>query len=1137
MKTIKSNTSSIANSRRVMYFIMILFMLLSGVGIQPVSAAATTTYTISGNAGVATATITYTGGTTTANSAGDYSFTVASGWSGTVIPSKTGYGFRPATHTYTNLASNQVSQDYKTAAASRVYYVDNTVGCSDSGQVGSLALPFCQIARGANFATAGQIVYVLHGTYAETVYPKYNGTAGSPVTFWADPGVTVTGQAGTLIANYSAFALSGKSYVVIDGFTVDNTSGQGIYVDSSDHITITNNHVSHSGASSLYHPYEQGIYLKGSTYSTISGNITDHNTCIGIRLHINSNNNLVSNNISFSNYSVIETDAAGIETSGSSYNTIINNVTYNNEDSGINIYLYKSDTVPIITVPSTHNLVIDNLSYENGDHGIDTNNSPYNTYIGNTVQGNGTVGINVEGESGTGSTNTTLFNNIISGNGFTPPTGSFGGNLRVDSASITGTMVNYDLFNRESATVQIIWDNTNYTSLAAFQAAWPLQEVKDQGLEGDPLFVSPVPSVLRSGKVPYVGAGVVGNYYLKPGSPAIDSAYSDAPSQPLKDIDGNGRVDDPATQNTGAGVRTYDDRGAYEFLPSQPTVTTQAVTNITMTTATGNGNVIALGSPNPTQHGVVWNTTGAPTTADSKTTDGAVSGTGAFTSAMTGLISGTLYHVRAYATNAVGTVYGGEVTFTALLAPTVTTQAVTNIAMTTATGNGNVTALGTPNPTQHGVVWSTLINPTILDSHTTDGPVSVIGAFTSSITGLTPGTLYHVRAYATNAAGTSYGDDLTFTASLMPTTTSVICGGGTPLVTFGSSISCVAIVVRGSVSKTPTGNVTWTTNGSGSFVTSPCLLAGTNGTAACSVTYTPSTVDASPHLITATYAGDPNFYTSSGSQLVTVNPKAITVTANTGQSKVFGAADPAFSYTSSDPAVVFTGTLNRTLGENVGAYAITIGSLSAGNNYTVSFVSKDFSITAKPITVTANTGQSKVFGAADPVFSYTSSDPTVVFTGALSRLPGENVGSYALTIGNLSAGSNYNLTFVSKDFTITAVNHGPVITEGASVGVTMSKNSTPIPFSLTLNATDMDSGDTLTWSVSNPAGHGTASANGNGSSKAITYTPVLDYVGTDSFVVQVSDGKGGIATITVNLTITGVGKSSSFTTFLPAIQR
>ncbi|MCC6156218.1 MAG: hypothetical protein IT367_20800, partial [Candidatus Hydrogenedentes bacterium] len=361
---------------------------------------------------------------------------------------------------------------------------------------------------------------------------------------------------------------------------------------------------------------------------------------------------------------------------------------------------------------------------------------------------------------------------IISGNGFTPPTGSFGGNLRVDSASVDGTLIDYNLFNRQSAMYQVIWNNVNYTSLAALHAVVPTQEV--HGLEGDPLFVDPVPSALRQNGVYYVGLGIVGDYNLKPGSPAIDSANSDAPSEQSLDIAGNSRIDDPATPNTGAGSRTYDDRGAYEYLPagpSLPVVTTQAVTTITTTTATGNGTIAATGLPNPTQHGVVWGLFANPTLSDNKTVDGPISEPGSFTSSITGLTQGTLYHVRAYATNDVGTVYGEDVTFTTLLLPAVTTQAVTNITATTATANGNVTALGVPNPTQHGVVWSTSANPTIADSKTTDGAVSAIGAFTSSMTNLIPGTVYHVRAYASNSAGTVYGDEVTFTSLIVPAVT------------------------------------------------------------------------------------------------------------------------------------------------------------------------------------------------------------------------------------------------------------------------------------------------------------------------------------------------------------------------------
>jgi len=103
--------------------------------------------------------------------------------------------------------------------------------------------------------------------------------------------------------------------------------------------------------------------------------------------------------------------------------------------------------------------------------------------------------------------------------------------------------------------------------------------------------------------------------------------------------------------------------------------------------------------------------------------------------------------------------------------PIVTTQAVTKIGTTTATGNGNITELGSSNPTQHGVCWSTSTNPTIaLDTKTTQGAKDTTGAFTSSITGLSAGTTYYVRAYATNSVGTSYGDQVSFSSVPNPPT-------------------------------------------------------------------------------------------------------------------------------------------------------------------------------------------------------------------------------------------------------------------------------------------------------------------------------------------------------------------------------
>ena len=263
-------------------------------------------------------------------------------------------------------------------------------------------------------------------------------------------------------------------------------------------------------------------------------------------------------------------------------------------------------------------------------------------------------------------------------------------------------------------------------------------------------------------------------------------------------------------------------RSPLEHYLVPPNVTTAAVTNITQTTATSGGNVTSDGGATVTARGVCWSTATSPTTANSHTTDG--SGTGTFTSSLTGLTMGTLYYVRAYATNSTGTAYGNQVTFTTLScnAPTVTTAAVTNITQTTATGGGNVTSDGGGAVTTRGVCWSTTANPTTANNKTTDG--SGTGTFTSSLTGLTANTLYYVRAYATNSAGTSYGSQVNFTTLPYPlptvttanvtniTQTSATSGGN---VTSDGGTPVTARGVCWSTSSNPTLANSYTNDGSG----------------------------------------------------------------------------------------------------------------------------------------------------------------------------------------------------------------------------------------------------------------------------------------------------------------------------------
>ena len=212
-----------------------------------------------------------------------------------------------------------------------------------------------------------------------------------------------------------------------------------------------------------------------------------------------------------------------------------------------------------------------------------------------------------------------------------------------------------------------------------------------------------------------------------------------------------------------------------------------------------------------------------------------------------------------------------------------------------------------------------------------------------------------------------------------------------------------------------------------------------------------------------------------------ITPKAVVITPVAGQSKVYGAADPvSFTY-SAIPALVgadvIGGAMGRVAGVNVGTYDFKLGTLTASNNYNLSIAaSPKFSITPKPIIVTAVAGQKKVYGTADPVpFTYTFAPALAAgdaISGALGRAAGENTGSYAYTLGSLSAGANYTLSasatptfsITTQALTITAVNEskcydGAVYSGGNSVnysGFVNGDNSTVLGGTLVFTGTAID---------------------------------------------------------------------------------
>lgn len=112
--------------------------------------------------------------------------------------------------------------------------------------------------------------------------------------------------------------------------------------------------------------------------------------------------------------------------------------------------------------------------------------------------------------------------------------------------------------------------------------------------------------------------------------------------------------------------------------------------------------------------------------------------------------------------------------------PAVTTQDCTNIESTTLTANGNILAIGSGSPTIRGFCYKvgTTGDPTTADSTVYDTGTFSTGAFTKEITGLTGNTSYRVRAYATNSAGTSYGDTVTVTTYVAISGTVTLSGTG-----------------------------------------------------------------------------------------------------------------------------------------------------------------------------------------------------------------------------------------------------------------------------------------------------------------------------------------------------------------------
>jgi hypothetical protein len=211
-------------------------------------------------------------------------------------------------------------------------------------------------------------------------------------------------------------------------------------------------------------------------------------------------------------------------------------------------------------------------------------------------------------------------------------------------------------------------------------------------------------------------------------------------------------------------------------------------------------------------------------------------------------------------------------------------------------------------------------------------------------------------------------------------------------------------------------------------------------------------VTGAPYAITAALgslassAGYSFAYANSG--VLTVNQRAITVTANSGQSLTYGDT-PTLAYTVGGGGLVNGDTLSGSLGgltsiSGVGSYAITQGSLAASSNYVLTYTGASATVIQRAITVTAD-AQRRIYGVANPPLTYTVGERGLVNGDALSGAlatdadSSSTAGRYAITRGSLLASTNYAMTFVPGTLTVDAVINPP----GTDVASTLA-NDMPV---------------------------------------------------------------------------------------------
>jgi sugar lactone lactonase YvrE len=463
--------------------------------------------------------------------------------------------------------------------------------------------------------------------------------------------------------------------------------------------------------------------------------------------------------------------------------------------------------------------------------------------------------------------------------------------------------------------------------------------------------------------------------------------------------------------------------------PAVPTVTTAAAGAITQTTATGGGNVTADGGATVTVRGVCWSTSANPATAGTCASGGA--GTGSFTAPITGLTTNTLYHVRAFATNSIGTAYGSDLTFNTLSAatPTINWTPATPITYGAALGSGdfsatatsgstNVSANGTFAYTIGSVGGTTATASTILPGGSDQLCVqwTPSSSYTSQYTTASECLPIMVNAASTAISWTPASPIIHPAALGSAQFNASVSAGSTNVVEYGSFVYYVGPVggtVATSSTVLPVGNneqlcVQWTPSSTYSLDYSSSSLCATVN----DISSQPTTTTLSP-------SANPIFLSNAVTLTATVTPTSGTIT-------------PTGTVTYLDgTTVIGTGTLNSS-----GVTTFTTSSLAAGSH---------------SITASYSGDSNDLASVSNPLTEVVEDFSVAVSTGASVTIEPGTTATYTVTVSPVSPATTFPaaIAMTASGLPTGATYTMTPATIGAGLGTTPVTLAIQVPFAIT----------------------------------------------------------------------------------------